>query len=97
SSASGGSASSGLCELCKVSFKARLRQPRPFLRQPFQHRRDDVDVDCVLIACIFAGNGRCFVMAVVGSQLRRWGLDLEALVQYLALGLVSFCSLGVDG
>jgi hypothetical protein len=72
------------CEVYKDSSRARveagvrgrLRQPRPFLRQPFQHRRDDVDVDGVLGLHIFVAIGGLvvdglFVMSVGDRELRR--------------------------
>src|SRR4051812_45012523 len=53
-----------------------FRHPRSILREPFQHRRDHIDVDGVLGTRIVIATGRLFVIDVVGRELRR-SLDLE--------------------
>ncbi|MGY3459507.1 hypothetical protein ACVWW5_004957 [Bradyrhizobium sp. LM3.4] len=68
-----------------------LPQPRPFLRQPFQHRRDHVDVDSVLDLHTIIANGRLIVSDVVGREPRRCGLDLEFSVEHV--GVVERCGL----
>jgi len=78
-------------EVCKASFKVRLRETRSFLRQPFQHRRDHVDVDGVLDLHIVIAIGRLFAIDVVGREPGGRCLDLELSVEHV--GLVELCDL----